>query len=126
VPLVRVNDVLIPDTSILNQSQSRQRPQSPPPHPSPHLRNPFIQQAQSPLRYLGDSWRYPVSPGEASWRSGWRPRFLHPRYVAPQPLSEDQDEPLIGPTLENINIIRGDDSVNTITVAHIKQSNVVY
>lgn len=126
VPLVRVNDVLIPDTSILNQSQSRQRPQSPPPHPSPHLRNPFIQQAQSPLRYLGDSWRYPVSPGEASWRSGWRPRFLHPRYVAPHPFSEDQDEPLIGPTLENINIIRGDDSVNTITVAHIKQSNVVY
>ncbi|KDR15571.1 uncharacterized protein LOC110833496 isoform X2 [Zootermopsis nevadensis] len=106
VPLVQVNDVLIPDTSILNQSQSRQRPQSPPPHPPPNLRSPFIQQAQSPLRYLGDTWRYPVSPGEASWRSGWRPRFLHPRYVAPHPFSDDQDEPLIGPTLENINIIR--------------------
>lgn len=113
VPLVQVNDVLIPDTSVLNQPQPRQRPQSPPPHPS-HLRNPFIQQqqqsqhTQSPLRYLGDSWRYPVSPGDSSWRSGWRSRFLHPRYVGQSPFSEDQDEPLIGPTLENINIIRGE------------------
>jgi hypothetical protein len=114
VPLVRVNDVPIPDTSVLSQPQPQQRPQSPPPHPSPHLRNPFIQQqqseqAQSPLRYLGDSWRYPLSPGEGSWRSGWRPRFLHPRYVAaPNPFGDDQDEPLIGPFMENINIIRGD------------------
>ncbi|PNF35022.1 hypothetical protein B7P43_G12139 [Cryptotermes secundus] len=112
VPLVRVNDVPITDTSILSQPQPQQRPQSPPSrHPSPHLRNPFIQQqsqqAQSPLRYLGDSWRYPVSPGEGSWRSGWRPRFLHPRYVAaPNPFGDDQDEPLIGPFMENINIIR--------------------
>lgn len=125
VPLVRVNDVLIPDTSLLNQPQPRQRPQSPPPHPSPHLRNPFIQLQQErqqhqqqqqpnqpppPLRYLGnppnDMWRYPVNPGEASWRSGWRPRFLHPRYMATNPFNDDNDEPLIGSTLENINFIR--------------------
>ncbi|KAJ9589882.1 hypothetical protein L9F63_017000, partial [Diploptera punctata] len=123
VPLVRVNDVLIPDTSLLNQPQPRQRPQSPPPHPSPHLRNPFIQlqqerqqmqqqqsnQSPPPLRYLGspvsDMWRYPGNP-EASWRSTWRPRFLHPRYMAPNPFSDDNDEPLIGSTLENINFIR--------------------
>jgi hypothetical protein len=125
VPLVRVNDVLIPDTSILNHSQSRQRPQSPPLHPSP-LRTFVMQQAQSRLRYLGDSWRYPVTPGEAFWR-GWRPRFLHPRYVVPHPFSEDQDEHLIGPTLENINFFRGDDdSVNTVNVAHTRQLNVLY
>jgi len=123
-----VNDILIPDTSILNEPQPRQRPQSPPPHPSPHFRNPFIQQqqqsqqAQSPLRYLGDSWRHPVSPGEATWRSGWRPRFLHPRYVAPNPFSDDQDEPFIGPALENINIIRGDDGpAHEVNVAHAEQ-----
>jgi hypothetical protein len=127
VPLVRVNDVPIPDTSILSQPQPQQRPQSPPPrHPSPHLRNPFIQQhsqqAQSPLRYLGDLWRYPVSPGESSWRGGWRPRFLHPRYVAaPNPFGDDQDEPLIGPFMENINIIRGDISqINTLSLVTFK------
>ena len=126
VPLVQVNDVLIPDTSVLNQPQPRQRPQSPPPHPS-HLRNPFIQQqqqsqhTQSPLRYLGDSWRYPVSPGDSSWRSGWRSRFLHPRYVGQNPFTDDQDEPLLGPTLDNINIIRGNDLVYMVNVARTKQ-----
>jgi hypothetical protein len=113
VPLVRVNDVPIPDTSILSQPQPQLRPQSPLPHPS-YIRNPYLQQqqsqqAQSAFRYLRDSWRYPLSPGEGSWRSGWRPRFLHPRYVAaPNPFGDDQDEPLIGPFMENINIIRGD------------------
>jgi len=128
VPLVQVNDVLIPDTSVLNQPQPRQRPQSPPPHPS-LLRNPFIlqqqqsQHTQSPLRYLGEPWRYPVSPGDSSWRSGWRSRFLHPRYVGQNPFSEDQDEPLIGPTLENINIIRGDGLVYMVNVARTKQTH---
>jgi hypothetical protein len=129
VPLVQVNDVPIPDTSILSQPQPQQRPQSPPPHPSAHLRNPFIQQqpsqqAQSPLRYLGDSWRYPLSPGEGSWRGGWRPRFLHPRYVAaPNSFGDDQDEPLIGPFMENINIIRGDISqIITLLLVMFKYS----
>jgi hypothetical protein len=122
VPLVQVNDVLIPDTSVLNQPQPRQRPHSPP-HPS-HLRNPFIQQqqqpqhTQSPLRHLGDSWRYAVHPGYSSWRSGLRSHFLHPRYIGQNPFSEDQD--LIGPTLENINMIRGDGLVYTISVASTK------
>jgi hypothetical protein len=122
VPLVQVNDVLIPDTSVLNQPQPRQRPQSPPPPHQSHLRNPFIQQQQqsqhppSPLLYFGDSWRYPVTPGDVSWRSGWRSRFLHPRYVGQNPFSEDQDEPLIGPALENITIIRGDHLVYTVNV----------
>lgn len=129
VPLVQVNDVPIPDTSVLNQPQPRQRPQSPPPHSS-HLRNPFIQQqqqqsqhTQSPLRHLGDSWRYPVNPGDSSWRSGWRSHFLHPRYVGQNPFSEDQDEPLVGPTLENINIIRGAGLVYTINVARTKRTH---
>ncbi|PSN35645.1 hypothetical protein C0J52_22041 [Blattella germanica] len=110
VPLVRVNDVLIPDTSLLNQPQPRQRPRSPPPHP----RNPFTQQQQPPsqqppppLRYLGnppDMWRYPGS--QEVWRSGWRPRFLHPRYMAPNPFSDDNDDPLVGSSFENINFIR--------------------
>ncbi|XP_069677207.1 uncharacterized protein [Periplaneta americana] len=97
VPLVRVNDVLIPDTSLLSQPQPLQRPQSPPPHP----RNPFIsqQQPQSPIRYLSSSV-------PDTWRTGWRPRFLHPRYMAPNPFSDDQEEPFIGPALENINFIR--------------------
>jgi hypothetical protein len=109
-PLVRVNDVLIPDGPVFTLSQSRQSPQLPPshPHPSPLLRNRFIQQVQSPLQYLGDSWQYPVFPGEVPWRGG-RQHFLHPRYLAPNLFIEDEEEPLNRPPLENINIIRGDD-----------------
>jgi hypothetical protein len=67
---------------------------------------------QSPLQYLGDSWQYPVFPGEVPWRGG-RQHFLHPRYLAPNLFIEDEEEPLNRPPLENINIIRGDDKANS-------------
>ncbi|XP_067007818.2 serine-rich adhesin for platelets isoform X2 [Anabrus simplex] len=106
VPLVRVNDILIPDTAVLNH-QPWSRARSPPPRPSSPFRNPFALNVPHEHRMLG-AWHELFPYGSSS---NWRPRFLHPRYMGHSLYSEEQEDVYHGHPGENFNFIRGNSIV---------------